>query len=54
MIEVNSEIQCHLLELTPRVGHEMKNQQFLMTNNLRQGILYRLNFVSTQNSYIKS
>ena len=43
IIETNFDIQCHLLELTPRVEHEMRRQQLLKVNNVCQGIFYRLN-----------
>lgn len=56
MIEANFDIQCHLLELTPRAEHEMRSQQLLMANNLCQGISYRLNVCvhPIHDSYIKS
>lgn len=56
MTEANFDIQCHLLELTPRAEHEMRSQQLLMANNLCQGISYRLNVCvhPIHDSYIKS
>lgn len=50
MIKANFETQCHLLELTHRLEHEMRNQQVLITNNLYQGILNNLLLYFSLNS----